>query len=949
MGGMALGSWFLGPLADRRFSGLKLFGVFELGIGAYAILFFPFLESKLPQIYLNLAQGGLFSSGSLVLLGSKVMISGALLIPPTVLMGGSFPVLLRYLTQVDQKISSRPSLLYAVGSLGAALGALAMAFFILPGLGLDGSSMGLGMISSSIGFLAWFLAGLKKASGAYSPPQKPVLEGEKRTAGKNWLLGLIFIEGILGFNLEISWTRYFGLVFGSSTYSFAVMLSAFVTGIGLGSLLLAYLDSRIKNPLRLFGWSQVLTGVLIFLPMPLYPYLPWGFKCFLSMLAPTEPGFYIYETGKFLVSFMVMLPACLASGMSLPLIIKEYLSRTDQVGTEAGLVYAWDTLGNVVGAALGGLILVPFLRFDGSLTFSAGGAVVLGALVLWVCRPYQRQERLALSAVLIGVFAFSQTMGSWEISRFSVAPHRRYPRIPPLKEFDALAEQRKVLFFEDDPAANLMVWEEGGDRTLVVNGKADASSGRDMGTQMLLGHLPLLLKSKVRNVALIGLGSGVTPGSMLLHPINHLYVIEIAKKMAKAASFFQPWNLKPFQDSRMQWIVDDARSFFLSSDQEFDLIVSEPSNPWQAGTASVFTREFFEIVRSRLSKEGVFLQWVQAYELGHGSVSSIILSLRKVFPYLYGFQANAGDLLILAAKNALKPDLQALRTAISKPRISKQLKTIGLETAEQLLLLQKFSPASTKVLAASAPDQNTDDNLFLETQAPKDLFLKSKAKILKRLDERLEAAPSLFFYQLFARLKPLKLQAEIFKPLTRLPLYSSEIAHNFEITYFLQEARMGNDLIENSTKEPPPHLIASPPRAPASILKRVETFLKRKSFLQAGKLLEHHISSLVILARFSPPFARELANWLEKWQDKTQDSKALAIFQKAHILLHLAGDDSVAVLEVLKKGLSSDLILDEEWLLSRLCRFSSPDPCLKIESLFKRGSNSTLVDRYFEL
>lgn len=752
MGGLAFGSHRLGKASDKVKSPLKFYAYLELGIGIYALVYIP-LSRWAAQLYGSWVNFTPDQAGEGFGLWAKIILSILLLLPPTFLMGGTYPAFLRHVTSSPEMVGKRASQLYAVNSAGAVLGALFMSFVLVPKLGLTASLMFLALCNGLIGLFALLLSGV-----AISPSSDSEIGSTARSALtlRQTQLALLFIfaEGIMAFALETAWTRYFGIVLGSSTYSFSIMLAAFISGIALGSNWLSKLENQIQNPLRFFGWTQLAVGILVLLPLPFYPYVPWLFGQFASLLSQRPAAFYLHEFGKLLFCYLIMLPPGIFIGMSLPLILKGLSPGLKQLGREAGRIYAWDTWGNVTGALVAGLLLLPLLGMEQLLRWSAVGSILLGSAALFAFKPIASANRKnvllpAGTAFVLVIVFFHAATGTWEKNWFTIVPFRRSATVVPFYEQSLRVRQDKILFFRDDPAAHVIVKKAGNSAdaiaSLYVNGKIDASSGEDMVSQIVMAHIPLLLHPDPKDVLVIGLASGITAGSAVKYPVQRVHVVEIVRAMFDASLLFGRWNGNPQQDKRFKMIIDDARNYVSHTRQRYDVIISEPSNPWTSETGSLFTTEFYQQTVRALKPDGLYLQWLQAYEVSDGTLGAIVRSFRRAFPYVYVFQGGSVDLLLLGSRKPLEPDWVRVNQRFQIPEVRQDLKNASVPDLPSLLYLQLLSPASVNYIAALDDLENTDDNDYLEYRAPRDLFEGAQPTLPGKLDERLFSSPTLFY------------------------------------------------------------------------------------------------------------------------------------------------------------------------------------------------------------
>ena len=684
--------------------------------------------------------------------GPKVLAAGLLLLVPTTLMGGTYPVLVRHATDNLSHVGRKASQLYAVNALGAVAGALLMAFVLMPALGMRMSLVVLALANGLVAAVALVLGRGKDPSPAeVAPPD--MLEASQGEPGLSSrvvrvALALILVEGSLAFTLEVVWTRYFGVVLGSSTYSFALVLAVFLSGIALGSAWLSRSDTALGRPLLFFGWTQLLGGLLVLAPLALYPRAPWLFVNLGAFFSDHPLAFFLYTAGQLLVCALVMLPPTILFGMALPLLVKGLARDLRRLGSDTGRVYAWNTWGNVAGALLAGLVLLPLLGMELLLRWTALGSSALGLLAIGYFSRRERRAWVRVGAAAALLVVCHLAVGSWRTEGFALRPTRRSETALSREAADVQLASYRTVLFKDDPAALLMVYATrtvSGQETLTLslNGKPDATSHDDLPTQLLLGHVPLFLAPQPRDVLVIGLASGVTAGAVLAHPVRRLDVVDVVAAMPEATELFREWNRDPLGDPRFRLIVDDARSYLAHTRQRYDVIISEPSNPWMAGTGALFSSEFYSRAATALEPDGVYLQWLQAYELTDQTFAAVVRTFRRVFPHVYAFQGNADDVLLLGSRLPLRPDWADLDRRFAVPAVRDDLARLQIESPAPLLAFQVLSPASVDYIAAQTHLENTDDNLLLEYRAPRELFSRASVGLVSQLDERLHGGPAL--------------------------------------------------------------------------------------------------------------------------------------------------------------------------------------------------------------
>ncbi len=943
MGGLAIGSSLIGRLSDRVSSPLKLYAYLELGVGAYGIALYLPLTRLVANLYGGWVSFTPAQAGETFAIWAKILASGLLLLPPTILLGGTFPAMVRHMTERLGVVGRRTSQLYAVNALGAVLGALGMAFVCLPVLGMRASLMTLGLSNGAVALAALVITRWSAGPAASLAHQQGVAAASHSDLSviglKPWQIRLglfvILAEGLLGFAYEIAWTRHFGIVLGSSTYSFAIMLAAFITGISLGSAILIRLDRRITNPIHLFGWTQIVVGVLVTLAVPAYPYIPWIFKQCSSLLSFRPEAFYLYEFAKLLICFAVMLPPTVFIGMSLPLVVKGLGRSLASLGQDVGRVYAWDTWGDVGGSLLAGLALLPALGVEYLVRSAAVGNGVLGMLVVCcytIHKPRGRASRVGAAAVCVAIIVgYNLLEGGWDRGWLAIAPYRRRVESVSLSEIRDSLRKMTVLLFKDDPAAHLMVVQDTEvpeePLTLYVNGKPDASSHFDMPTQVLSGHLPLLLHPEPKDVLIVGLASGVTAGAALRHDVRRVDVVDVVRSMPEATRHFGPWNGDPFADPRFRLIIDDGRSYLAYTRQQYDVIISEPSNPWMAGISALFSEEMYLRATEVLRPGGVYLQWVQAYEIADQTLAVVLRTFSKVFRYVYGYQGSHFDLLLIGSSQPVQPGWSRLQSRFERPAVLHQLASFGIVDLPTLLFFQRFTPTAVACMASATHLCNSDDNHFLEYRAPRDLFQNLKPTVPDIMDERLYGSPGLLWSQFCAshpgavgieRLLSVFSDVRIGSGLLRNTLHQAR----YHLEEGFPERRDGG-----SGPQTPDSFVPRPPLLPDQIVQSVNALLGRGEVSAAAGVVEEYYAAICLECSMSPDAAGFWTPNVQSWVSRSRFREDREVFRRLWIDVlaaqHRLGEASRELMTWIE-GTSPPSAV---WAMSRACLIDQASLC----------------------
>jgi spermidine synthase len=796
-----------------------------------------------------------------------------------------------------------------------------MAFALMPTLGMRRSLLVLALTNALVAVWALLLA--RRAVIATETPKVPRDTGEGEgpvlTAGRvRVALVLILVEGFLAFALEIAWTRYFTVVLGSSTYSFSLVLAAFLSGIALGSAWLSRAQEALGRPLRVFGWTQVLAGLAVLAPLGLYPWGPWLMLNTGALFSSDPAAFYLFGALQLLLCYLVMLPPTMLIGMALPLLVKGLGRDLARLGSDSGRVYAWNTWGNVAGALLAGLVLLPALGMERLLHGAALGSAVLGLASLALFTHLRDRAfwlRLGAAALVLG--AVSHAVGPWRTEGFALHSARRATTTSSLQEARARLSSYRTELFEDDPAALLMVYATEGLRghellTLTVNGKPDASSHTDLPTQVLSGHLPLLLAPQPGEVLVVGLASGITAGAVLAHPVSRLDVVDIVSAMPRATRLFGPWNREPLADPRLHLIVDDARGYLSQTRARYDVIISEPSNPWMAGTGALFSREHYARAARALAPDGVYLQWLQTYELADETFAAVVRTFREAFPHVYAFQGNAEDLLMLGSRRPLAPDWSEVRQRFDVPAVREDLGRLRIGSLASLLAFQRLSPSSVDYIAARTTLENTDDNLFLEYRAPRDLFARAHVSLVSSLDERLCGGSALLLGELLRR------QPGSVQPRSLLGTLSDSRIQVDAVREALELASYG---VDATAEELFPLL---PPADAATFARRVAALVREGRGRHASQLVDSRAAGMLLQAALVPERAAFWDQATREWLAAPVPPPALRRVRVELLMASGRGDEAAREILAWMEEIPGP---DPTWLVLRACEIDRGALC----------------------
>lgn len=754
MGGLASGAWFFGRLSDRLSEPLVIYSYLEMAIGVYGLAF-PIIFSIGSGFYIFLA--GFLGTTGIGGVVNKLLIAVLLLGPSTFMMGGTLPLLTRAVTVMPEMVGRRVSGLYFINSSGAVFGALAAGFFLIRWFGVQATLTIAAALNIAVGvslLAAWrygWLSGMggedeeglpHEAEEEEAEPQSLLWKEEvDESRLRTWATVALWGAGLSGLVVmvyEVSWIRLLSTILGSSTYSFTLMLAAFITGIALGSLLARWL-ARYGRPFFHFGLTQFFIGASLLVVLPLYSQLPYAFLSLQSIVAHTDSGYALYETVKYLFCLAIMLPPTLASGAALPLATDVAARLSRKIGSPVGRIFAINTFGTILGALMGGLVLLPVLGVRHTLELGIAVNMLFGLWVLFINPHAVRwRKNCAVGAVVLTAM-YLMISGQWDLRALASGVFRE--RLEPgraTEQYRNSIDNLEVVFYEEDVNGTVAVLKRGTDYSLIVNGKADASSYRnDSITQTLIAAIPAMMVPDAERAMVIGLGSGQTAGHLLEYPLKQVEIIEISPGVVKASHFFDYINGTPLEDPRTTLVTQDARTYLLTRpDARYDLILSEPSNPWIAGIGGLFTIEYFSSLRDRLNAGGVAAQWIHTYEQTNETLGSVLLTFCEAFPHVSVWGMSVSDLLLVGSNEPIAWDFDASEAAFERSGVADDLEQIGVNDLFTLLSRQIMSPLRVREAISLGGRLNTNNFPFLEYQAPRAFFLDSEASLHREFDER---------------------------------------------------------------------------------------------------------------------------------------------------------------------------------------------------------------------
>lgn len=736
MAGLALGGWLGAKWADRSknpYAAAWIYGVLELAIGLYSCAFpviLACLEPLQAAIYRHYTHN--VTAFSLC----TFLVSGIVLLVPTTLMGATLPFLCRFCVSGFERVGVRIGLLYALNTAGAALGAGLAGFWMIRVLGVSGSLWAAATVNVLIGLACLSAPQVRHAWGAVREMCRaragPLPD---RLPGTGPVMAILAVSGFCAMTYEVIWTRLLSLLIGPTTYSFTLVLIAFITGLAVGSAVIGRLADRTTRAAAWLAGLQ-LTGALTALAAS---QLLGGAQFFFAKLIHAhQDHFARLQLWQGVIVFAFLFPTAFCMGGMFPLASRAVTASLSTVGRMAGRLYTCNTIGALLGAAVSGLVLVEHLGKERSLALVIGAQALSAAVFIVTAglRPVLLKAALLLPALAV----LALLCGGWPRWNHLFLSDGKYHRFSHLAEDLAstgyaaalwrgnehLARHdsgNRLLYSGDGPAGFCSVIESinylgSTNLMLSISGKVDASSRIDQSTQVLSAHLPMLMHPGPKSVMVLGLASGMTAGEILRYPVERLDVLEISRQVVEASRFFGEFNHGVLSDPRTELLVQDGRLHMRFTDRQYDVISSEPSNPWIAGLAVLYTREYFQDVRAHLKPGGIFVQFMHAYQMDWPTFALVGRTILSVFPEAHLMQTGLGssDLLFICPR-----DKASINESVWSQNLPYASRSPFIRIPSCKVLYPLFLAANLKELFGSGP-VNTDDHPVLEYQAPFALY-----------------------------------------------------------------------------------------------------------------------------------------------------------------------------------------------------------------------------------
>ncbi len=731
MGGMALGSWLAGERTRKIHNLLKAYAIVEIVLGVLALVFHDLFLAYLDFSFQKAIP---FLDKPILITLYKWITASAIIFPQSVLLGATFPLMAGGILRRFPGLSGyKISFIYFINTLGASLGVLLSGFYLTKHWGLKGAIVTGGLFDIVVGIGVYLLC-LKQNSASEEP--KAAQDSANEEAAfiipsledkRNYYYPMLILSAgtaAASFIYEIGWIRMLSLVLGSSTHSFELMLSAFIMGLALGSFFVRNRLDKIQNIPRFLGVVQIIMGASALMTLFTYGNMFEFMAFILGGLKESTQGYLFFNLLSHLICLIMMLPSTICAGMVIPLIIHLLYKRG--FGEEAiGKVYAVNTFGGIVGIIIAVWALMPVVGLKFLITIGGVIDMGLGLMVLSyfaetrysLLNTFMRPVTILLVLITVAFSQVDPSMISSGVFRYGQVSHKK-----------------RVIAHKDGRTASITLFKSGDNLVLSTNGKPDASLGMteeystDEYTMAMLGVIPLSVKPQISNVAIIGMGSGMTAHYVLYDPnLDSMDIVEIEPAMAKFAKKIGEKVSNTFTDNRCKINIEDAKTFFSARNQKYDLIISEPSNPWVSGVSNLFSTEFFSLAKRYLNDDGIMVQWFHKYESDISVLVSILKAVSGAFPK-YEMYATGSDLIVIASMNK-DADLSLKRDVFTIDNLAKSLGKMGFVSMDDIKML-KYADQNFFNILLDCYDfpVNSDYHSFVDLYAVKYRYLGTNVK-----------------------------------------------------------------------------------------------------------------------------------------------------------------------------------------------------------------------------
>jgi spermidine synthase len=940
LGGLALGNYFLGKRADAISNLVKVYALLEIFIGAYC-LSYPALSFLVGNSFLQIASQLNISSQNILFSVLRFFLAAILLLLPTIAMGGTLPVLSKYFVSNLKGSGKDISLLYFLNSFGAVIGVLFAGFILIKEFGLANTCYAAAILNILIGIFGFVLSFISE--NMFPKSGQLIIETADSASIKfpgtiitKIILLVSFFSGMAALLYEMVWTRLLINFFGSSTYSFSIMLAAFILGITIGSWIIYQAQLTKFNKIKILTYSQAAIGLTTMAVLLFYERLPYTLWKVSALFSKTPQSFEIFLFVEFLICVALILLPTIFMGISLPAAAEAYSIGKNGIGSAVGKIFSVNTIGTVIGVIITGLVFIPY--FGIKKTFEIGIAInVLSSIILlWSYNLFRIRTKFVFSILcLCSFFIYIVMFSNWNRSVISSGVFTSFNSSPPktYEDFLKSASNDKIIFYEEGVNATVAVTQSISDSTqksLIINGKPDASTSFDMSTQVLLGQIPLMLHQDPKTVFVVGFGSGTTIGSVLTHPVEKVICAEISKEVINAATLFNKENYNCIHDKRLSLVNEDALTLLKLSKDKYDVIISEPSNPWIAGIGTLFSKEYFQKCIERMNESGIMVQWFHVYDTDDSVVQLVLNTFSSVFPYAQIWNSVSNDIILVGSKKNIQLNINSLESKFASDKINNDFKRIFIPDLFTFLSCQSCSPRGFFTISEMSP-LNTETHPILEFLAPRSFYVGKQSSYIYKYDEKFDTLSNSLLVKDFLK-NHLVQKNEIINAIKYNLKFSNNFRYCFGLARYLRE-KYPDDYESNY------YYAVSLEKF--SILNQVTPVLERISLLYPDSIknkIEYY--NALILEKINA----------------TTFIKSNPINNEVNFIISASSMDSVTVIKVLSKFATvyrknSDYI-NAQYLCDRIEQYTLNNKNLlkyiNLEEFFFTGALANLYQRNFE-
>ena len=733
LGGMAIGSWIWGRLADRRPQfALIVFAAIQIATGIYAfasLWIFGGVET------LYLAAGRSLADRTGLFAGLQFALSVLIILPPVILLGGSLPLLARRMVSESSGIVGAVGAIYGWNMLGAAFGVVATVYFLLPTVGLT-SAVALAATVNVLVGVAAFAAGMSAEKRPEMPYAAAAMSSGMTDFSPNVIKFLVLIafalSGVAATTFELGWGRLLAMVMGPSVYAYGTPAVIVLAGLGMGSILYGVVQRTTEEHQQRFTFLEFLIAFTATLSLMVLPRIPVLFVRFFPLF---RDSFGRQAAMHFIAAAMVALVPSVLFGAAFPAAVASLGGAAVRVGQTIGTAYAANTLGAAVGVCVAELVLIPAVGLHATMTLAVLVMVAAGSIVWWRIRA-PRLRRLQALAPAVAALLSVGMMPTWPREVFAAGIGFVAPRLGTNEKLSGIVRGMRLLYYRDGRNATISVDQTGHTLVFRSNGRTVTSTDPvDMADQLLRGHLPILLHPAPSNVLILGLGTGITAAAVARYPVRQIDIVEVEPAVAQAARLFDSYTHKVLDDPRVQLIIGDGRNRLLGARKQYDIVISDPSDVWVAGSGSLATLEFYRIVGARLKPGGIFAQCIHTRALLPEDLDLLTATFQAVFPHLQIWTSAPGNLLLLGSRDPVAWDYTRLKQHFARtPGVADDLRLVGIWHPFALFGAQLLGEKESDELAGGIGEFHIDDRPVLEFRTPRSLYVETAPMIVEQLN-----------------------------------------------------------------------------------------------------------------------------------------------------------------------------------------------------------------------